>query len=636
MYPQFASDISLEELMEFIPGPDFPTSGQIYDRTEIMNAYATGRGRILCRAKATIAEGTGGKFQVIITEIPYQVNKAHLLEKIADLVKNKRIEGISDLRDETNREGMRIVVDIKKAAQPKTVLNKLYKYTEMQKAFNANMIALVDGQPKTLTLKQILEHFISHRITVTIRKYEFELAQAKYRAHILEGLKIALDNLDAVIKTIRESKTQEEAKENLITRFDLTEVQAQAILDMQLRRLAALERQKIEDEYKTVLTSIGKLEALLGSQDRILQTVKTDLAEVKEKYADPRKTKVFKGKVDDIAEEDLVAAEETFVTVTNSGYIKRMPPSTYKVQNRGGKGIVGATTKEGDYIEHAITCNTHDTIVLFTNKGRAFETRAYEVPEFGRTAKGIPLVNLVQLEQDELVTALLTRSAKGLSDEDQTQEGQSEKSASDKKPYQYLFMATKFGTVKKTELSQFDTIRANGLISIKLDDGDDLKWVKPSTGENNVVLVTKYGRSITFHEKDVRPTGRNTRGVRGISFRKDDDEIISMDIIRKKEDMLLTISENGSGKMTPLSEYPVQKRAGQGVFTFRVTAKTGNVVVARILDHPERELVIISRDGHVIRSELDQMPTLTRQTSGVRVMRLKAGDTVAAMALMEV
>jgi DNA gyrase subunit A len=641
VYPVFKSEVTIEELMNFIPGPDFPTWGQIYDRKEILNAYATGRGRILMRAKASIIENKSGRFDIIITEIPYQVNKAHLVEKIAELVKTKRVEGITALRDESNREGMRIVVELKKAVQPKTVLNKLFKYTEMQKAFNANMIALVDGQPRTLTIKQILEHFLSHRLQIVIRRYEFDIAQAKYRGHILEGLKIALDHLDEIIATIRASKTQEEAKDNLIKKFDLTEVQSQAILDLPLRRLAALERQKIEDEYNEVLKSIEGLEELLGAPDRILLTIKDELNELKDKMGDDRKTKVFKGKVDEIEEEDLVAAEDTFVTISNSGYIKRMPPDTYKVQNRGGKGIVGATTKEDDYIVHAITCNTHDTIVLFTTRGKAFEIRAFEIPEYGRQAKGIPIVNLVQLEQDERVTALLTRGKAGIVDEDQVQEGQENaegnlKSTETRKSYKYLFMATQYGTVKKTELPEFDSIRANGLVSIKLDQGDSLKWVRPSTGEDDIILISKYGRSLRFHEKDVRPTGRNTRGVRGIAFKKDDDELISMDIIRTEENMLMTISENGYGKMTKLKEYPRLGRARQGVFTFRVNGKTGNVVVARIIDHPERELVLISRHGQVIRSSIKQIPHLRRQTSGVRVMRLNKTDTVAALAFMEI
>ncbi len=633
IYPQFESDITVDELIEIIPGPDFPTAGAIYNQKEIIDAYATGRGRIVMRAKATIEEGKNGKFHIIVTEIPYQVNKAHLIQKIADHVRNKKIEGISDLRDESNREGIRIVIDLKKTAQPKAVLNKLYKYTEMQKAFNANMIALVNGQPQTLNLKAILELFLTHRIEVIIRKFEFELAQAKYREHILEGLKIALDNLDEIIKTIRASKTQEAAKENLIKKFELTEVQAQAILDMQLRRLAALERQKIEEEYKQIQKSIKSIEATLADDSKITKVVRKDLVELKEKFGDERRTKVYKGKAEEIQEEDMVAEEETFVTLSHDGYIKRMSPSAYKVQKRGGKGKIGATTKEGDFIEHAMTCSTHDKIIFFTNKGRCFEIKAFEIPEYSRTAKGIPAVNLIQLEQDELVTALLNRSKKGiLTDEDQTQEGQKpDESAPD---YKYLLMATKNGTIKKTEIKEFDSIRASGLIAIKLEDDDELVWVRPSTGDNQVIIVTKKGRSIRFHENDVRDTGRNTQGVRGIKFKSKEDEVISMDIVRKDEDMLMTISENGYGKMTALKEYPVQGRGGQGVYTFRVAKKTGDLVMARLLDHPDREIVIISKKGQVIRSEITGIAKLGRQTSGVRVMRLNKGDRVAAMALI--
>lgn len=630
IYPKFESDITVDEMIEIMPGPDFPTYGQIYDREEVKKAYSTGRGRILCRAKASIQETKSGKFIIVVTEIPYQVNKSSLISKIADLVKDKRIEGISDLRDESNREGIRVVIELKKKSQPKTVLNKLYKYTNMQKAYNTNMIALVDGQPQMLSMKEILELFLSHRMEVTIRKFEYELAGDRYRAHILEGLKIALDNLDEIIKTIRASKTQDEAKTNIIEKFDLTEVQAQAILDMPLRRLAALERQKIIDEYKSVLKHIEELEKLLASPDKITKVVREDLLETKEKYGDERRTKVFVGKVDEIDEEDLVPEEETFVTLSHEGYIKRMPPNTYKKQKRGGKGIIGAKTKEGDYIEHAITCSTHDSIVLFTNKGLSFEIKTYEIPEYSRQAKGLPIINLIEVDQDERVTALLSRSKKGLVDQDQTQEDQDE----EKKSYKYLFMATKFGTVKKTEISEFDNIRSNGLIAINLNDDDELKWVKPSTGKDEIMLVTKYGRSIRFNEEDVRDTGRNTKGVRGIAFKQDDDEVISMDIVREDEDMLITISENGYGKMTKLDEYPVQNRAGQGVYTFRVTKKTGNLVIARIIDHPDKELVLISRKGQVIRSELKQISKLGRHTSGVRVMKLKKGDKAAAMALV--
>ncbi len=478
-----------------------------------------------------------------------------------------------------------------------------------------------------------------------VKRSEYELREAKARAHILEGYLIALDHIDDIIETIKKSKDEPTAKASLVKKFGLTEIQAQAILDMQLRRLAALERKKIEEEHKQILKFIEEMEALLGDPANIIKQVRTELEELKEKHADARRTKVYKGKADDIAEEDMVASEETFVTLSYSGYIKRMPPTTYKVQKRGGKGVVGQTTKEDDYIEHAITCNTHDNIVFFTNKGRAFETKAFEIPEFSRTAKGIPAVNLVQMEQGERITAVLSRGKKGITmDSDQTQEDEnltteiqeSKKKEKDEpaKVYKYLFMATKHGTVKKTELTDFDKIRSSGLISVKLDPGDELKWVRPSTGKDEVILVTRMGKSIRFHEKDVRPTGRATRGVTGIRFKADQDELISMDIVRKEENLLLTISEKGYGKMTKLKEYPLQGRAGQGVFTFRVNDKTGPLMIARLLDHPDRELVIISRHGQVIRSEIKQIAQLGRHTSGVRTMKLNDGDTVAAMALM--
>lgn len=635
LYPQFESDITVDELLEIIPAPDFPTGASVYDQEQIKEAYATGRGRVLIRAKASIEETKGGRFQIIVTEIPYQVNKAHMIEKIADLVKNKRVEGISDLRDESNREGIRVVIELKKTATPKTVLNKLYKYTELQKAFNANMIALVDGQPQTLTLKKILELFLSHRIEVNIRKLEHELSQSKYRAHILEGLKKALDFLDEVIATIRGSKTQEDAKKNLIKKFEFTDVQAQAILDMQLRRLAALERQKIEDEHKEIKKRIKEIEEILGQDDLILGIIKTELTEIKEKFGDKRRTKVYKGKVDEIAVEDMVAEEETFVTVSNAGYIKRMPPSTYHTQKRGGKGVTGAKTKEGDFIKHAITCSTHDDLIFFTNQGKAYTAKAYDIPEFGRTAKGIPVINLINIEQDELITSLLKKDKRGFGKSLHDVEEAGEKSKKQQEKYKFLFFATKKGTIKKTELSEFENIRSNGLISIRLENEDELGWVLPTTGEDQIVLITMDGRSIRFNEKDVRQTGRNTMGVRGIQFKKDSDEVVSMEVIESDEDLLLTISENGLGKMTKLSEYPTQGRAGQGVFTFRVTDKTGSVMVATIIKNKEEtELVVISKNGVVIRMSTKDIAQLKRQTSGVRLMRMAKDDQVSSLALL--
>ena len=635
IYPDFKSDISPEELIEIIPGPDFPTGGIIYDRAEILNAYATGRGKILQRAQASIVEGKNGRYQIVITEIPYQVNKAYMIEKIADLVREKKITGIADIRDESNKDGIRVVVALKKDAQPKTVLNKLYKYTEMQKTFNANMIALVDQEPITLSLKRMLELFLSFRITVTVRRYEYDLAEARYHAHILEGLLRALDLLDEVIATIRGSKTQESAKTNLMDKFKFTDVQAQAILDMQLRRLAALERMKLQNDYKETKEKIIQYNEVLDSPDKILEVISNDLEVMKETDGDKRRTKIVKGKINEISDEDLIAQEETLITITHSGYVKRVPPSTYQTQKRGGKGISGGETKEGDFIEHVLLCNTHDELLLFTNKGRVFSTRIFEIPEYGRTAKGIPLINLVQLDQNEIITSILTRDPKGgVMGSEEIQEQQDEKGVVRKADFKYFLMVTKGGIIKKTDLKQFSKIRANGLTAIKLEPNDELIWVKPTTGDDNVILVTAEGKSIRFSEKDVRPLGRSTRGVTAMKFKTDTDYIVGMGVVRKNQDKLFTLSENGHGKMTKLSEYPLQKRGGTGVFTFRVTPKTGKVVAARVLDHPNAEIVVISEKSKVIRSSIKAIPTLGRQTSGVKVMNLNKGDKVATMALL--
>ena len=635
LYPDFKSEITPEELIEIVPGPDFPTGGTIYDRDEILNAYATGRGKILQRAQASIVEGQNGRYQIVITEIPYQVNKAYMIEKIADLVRDKKITGIADIRDESNKEGIRVVVILKKDAQPKTVLNKLFKYTEMQKTFNANMIALVEQEPITLSLKRMLELFLSFRLTVTIRRYEYDLAEARYHAHILEGLLKALDFLDEVIATIRASKTQETAKTNLMDKFKFTEVQAQAILDMQLRRLAALERMKLENDYKETKEKIIEYNAVLDNQDRILEIISNDLGQIKENYADKRKSRVVKGKVNEISEEDLIAQEETLITITHSGYVKRVPPSTYQIQKRGGKGISGGDTKEGDFIEHVLLCNTHDELLLFTNKGRVFSTRIFEIPEYGRTAKGIPLINLVQLDQNEIITSILTRDPKGgVMGSEEIQEGQESEGVIKRTDFKYFLMVTKGGIVKKTDLNEFSKIRANGLTAIKLEVNDELIWVKPTTGEDEVILITGDGKSIRFTEKDVRPLGRSTRGVTAMKFKSDTDFIVGMGVVRSNENRLFTLSENGYGKMTKLTEYTRQKRGGTGIFTFRVTKKTGQVAVARVLDHPKAEIVVISEKSKVIRSSIDAIPTLGRQTSGVKVMNIGADDRVATMAIL--
>jgi DNA gyrase subunit A len=628
LYPEFKSDITPSDLIEIIPGPDFPTGGTIYDQKEILNAYATGRGRILQRAKASIVEGKKGRYNIIITEIPYQVNKAHMIEKMADLVKDKKVKGIADIRDESNREGMRVVIVLKKDAQPKAVLNKLYKYTEMQKAFNANMIALVEQEPKTLPIKRMLELFLSFRIAVTIRRYEFDLAEARFRGHILEGLLKALDLLDEVISTIRKSKTQDSAKTNLMDNFGFTEVQAQAILDMQLRRLAALERMKIQNEHKEIKGKIKEYNEILENQDRILEIIDTDLEDIKEKYGDERRTKVVKGKVNEISEEDMVASEDTLVTITHSGYIKRLPPNTYKAQHRGGKGVSGGSTKDGDFIEHAFLCNTHDELLLFSNMGKVYNLRIFEIPELGRTAKGLPLVNLVQLDQDEIVTSVLTRNPKG-----KIAEG-GDDGEEKEKVYKYFLMVTDRGITKKTKIDEFANIRANGLTAIKLEKGDQLTWVRATTGDNDVIVITKEGKSIRFNESDVRAMGRNTKGVIAIKFKSDSDCVVGMGIVDNDNQKLLTLSEYGYGKMSLLKEYGTQKRGGTGIYTFRVTKKTGNIATARILTDADEEIVVISEKSKVIRADLKTVPTQGRQTSGVKVMNINGGDKVATVALL--
>lgn len=631
-FPHFNSEVEISEILKHIPGPDFPTGAEIYDQEEIKRAYMTGRGRILMRAIAKIEENKSGKFQIIITALPYQVNKANLVSKIAELVKDKKIEGISDIRDESNKLGIRVVIDLKRDSKPKTLLNKLYKYTEMQKAFNANMLALVNGEPKLLNLKRILELFIEHRQEIIIRRSEYDLARAREREHILEGLMIALDNLDEVINTIRSSKDADIAKENLMKKFKLSEIQSQAILDMQLRRLAALERQKIEEEYKQIKITIADLLALLSSASTILKTIVDELTELKEKSGDIRRTKVHKGKVGEFNEEDLIAKEEVIVTISEQGYIKRMKQDTYTLQKRGGVGKKGMTTKEDDGVAHILSCNTHDEILFFTSKGRMFNLRVYDIPEFGRTARGQAVINLINIEQDETIQSVLTRNPDGrIYDEDITQEGET-KTESGK--YKYLFMATRHGIVKKTSLEEFANIRANGLIAIKLSDGDELAWVKPTTGKDEIMLITRKVRCIRFKEADVRETGRATMGVKGITFKFKDDKVIVMDVIRKLEEFVLSVSELGYGKVTDLSEFPTQNRGGMGVFTARVNKKTGDLASARIIDHPDLELLIITQSGLAVRIPTNELPKRSRQTAGVRLMKMKSDDTVTAIAII--
>lgn len=622
----FESDTTIEDIIKYIPGPDFPTGGAIYDAATLSEVYSTGRGRILVRGVAEITESKKGKPQIVITELPYQVNKAELVAKIAELVRDKKIVGISDLRDESDKDGLRVVVDLKRDAKPKAVLNNLFKHTKLQTSFPANFVALVDGTPHTLNLKQILVEYVRHRQKVVTRRTIFELTEAKKRAHILEGLKIALDNLDAVIKTIRESKTQEDAKKNLIERFKLSEIQATAILDMQLRRLAALEREKIEKEYEEIKKLIDSLTAILKDPGRVLDIIVKELEELKEKYGDERRTKIYKHAVGEFSEEDLVAKEETLITVTKTGYVKRLSASSYRAQRRGGKGVIGMTTKEEDEIEHLVNATTHDTILFFTNKGRVFGLKAWEIPESSRQAKGQALVNLLNLEQGEE-----TRSILPLSKE------------SDVK---HLIMSTKLGLIKKTKISEFENLRASGLIAIRLKGDDQLISVHPTTGDDHIILLTKAAKSIRFPEVNVRPMGRATTGVTGIRLEKD-DELIGMEVFPAKETIpadkrkkyfrdILTIAEKGLGKRTPIHLFPVQKRAGKGVKAAVISDKTGFLKTAVMVTHSIEQVVITSKMGQVIKLPLKNIPELGRATQGVILMRFAdKSDSVAAAAVLE-
>lgn len=610
--------VTLEELMEFITGPDFPTAGAIYDINEIRNAYATGKGKIVMRGKAEIEEIGGGKSMIAITELPYQVNKANLVAKIADLVKDKRLDGISDLRDESDRRGIRIVIELKRDAQPNKVLNNLYKYTELQSTFPMNVVALVDGTPKTLTLREILEEYLKHRHSVIFRRSQFELKEARVREHILEGLKIAVDHIDEVISIIKKAKDADEAKTKLMARFNLSDIQATAILDMQLRKLAALERQKIEDELAMVRETIAYLEDLLAHPEKILKVIKDELAKLKEKYGDNRKTKVYKSKVGELSDEQLIPNEETIITMTETGYIKRVPRSTFKLQERGGKGVIGMTTKDEDAIDKLVSAQTHDNMLFFTEKGKVYQVRVWDIPEASRQSKGQAVVNLINIESGEKVTSVLTYSLKRT---EQKEQG-----------INYILMATKKGVVKKTKLSEYENIRRNGLLAIKLEAGDELIWAKLSSGEDDVLLVTHDGKSIRFSESEVRHTGRDTMGVRGILM-KSGDYVVSMDVINaetRKADFL-TVMEKGMGKKTAVSGFPKQKRGGQGVKVAEIKDRTGKIAVSQLVPAACEEVILTSTKGQVVRLPLKSIPQLSRATSGVILMRFTdKSDTIAA------
>ena len=619
----FESDITIDELTEIMPGPDFPTGGAIYDSNSLKEVYSTGRGRILVRGIAEIKEGTKGRQQIIISEIPYQVNKSTLVKKIADLVKDKKLNGISDLRDESDKDGMSVVIDLKRDARPKSILNNLYKHTQLQTSFPANFVALVETTPYTLNLKQIMIEYVKHRQKVITRRTIFELTAAKRRAHILEGLKIALDNLDEVIATIRKSRTQEEAKLNLIKKFSLSEIQATAILDMQLRRLAALEREKIEKEYEEIKKLIDRLTAILKEPQKVLDIIVNELSEVKEKFGDSRKTKIYKQKLGEFSEEDLIAKEETLIMITKTGYVKRVPRTTYRSQRRGGKGVTGMTTKEEDEIEQMISATTHDTILFFTNTGKVFGTKAWEIPETSRQSKGQAVVNIINIDSNEKIMSILATSVKG----------------------NHLIMATAFGVVKKTKVDQFANLRTSGLIAIKLDPKDSLVTVHETSGNDNVLLVSKKGKSICFPEANVRHMGRATSGMRGIKL-DPDDEVIAMETFSGKVEKptdkrkkffrdILTISEHGLGKRTPIHLFPVQKRAGKGVKASVVNEKTGKLAVATMVTQETDQIVLTSKTGQVIKLPNKNIPQMGRSTQGVILMRFtKKSDGVAAVAAL--
>ncbi|KKU29904.1 MAG: gyrase subunit A protein [candidate division WWE3 bacterium GW2011_GWA1_46_21] len=617
--PQFSSQATVEDLIKVIKGPDFPTGGIIYDQKETIQAYATGRGRIITRAKMEIEEIKGGRVQIVVTEIPYQINKATLVEKIADLVRDKRLVGVADLREESSKHGIRIVIELKKDALPQKVENSLYKYTPLQNSFNANMVALVNGEPKLLMLKAILEEFVKHRQTITVRKTLFLFKKAKSREHILLGLKIAIDNIDEVIKLIRASKDSETAKAGLMEKFSLSDMQAQAILDMQLRKLAALERQKIEDELKEIVQTIKNFETILSSPQQIIDIVKRELLEIKEKYADERRTKVIKGKVGEISDEDLVANEVCIVSLSKSGYIKRMKPDVYKKQGRGGKGVSGQTLKEEDIVDEIKTCQTHDTALFFTNKGKVYKLRIWEIPESSRQAKGTALVNFLNISQEERVAAFLPVASAQLD----AGEG-------------FVVFGTKQGVVKKTAIEEFANIRTNGILAIKLGGEDDLVWAKLSGGGDEVMLVTANGQSIRFAEKDVRAMGRAAAGVTGIRI-KAKDEVIGMEVLSKdtKGGNLIALTQKGYGKKTPLIEYKVQNRGGSGLLTYNVTDKTGTVVAIRAQSKEvAADALIASTSGKVIRLGEKQIPKLGRSTQGVRLIRLESRDSVGSVAFL--
>jgi len=609
-------DASLDDLLQYVKGPDFPTGGIVYGKESLRTAYATGRGGVVVRGVAEVEENAKGRSQIIITEIPYALNKESLIIKIADLVREKKLAGISDIRDESSRGNVRIVIDLKRDAYPKKLLNQLYKLTPLQTSFHFNTMALVDGiQPRVLGLQDILNEHIKHRQQVVRRRTEYELRKAKERAHILEGLKIALDHIDEVIKIIRASATAEEAQANLVTKFKLSDLQAKAILAMQLRTLAGLERQKIEDELAELLKIIAGLESILADEKKILKIIKDELLDIKKQYGDERRTRIIAGELGKMSDEDLIAEEQVVVTLTSANYIKRSPIAEYKRQGRGGKGRRGMVTREEDVIEHVVNASTHDYLLFFTNRGRVFRLKTYELPATGLSAKGVAIVNLLQLQPEETVSAVINVSQ------------QHDTTAN-------LIMCTVRGVVKKTPFEQYKNVRSSGLITINLDDGDELKWIRMTTGDNEVLISTSQGQAIRFHERDVRPMGRVARGVRGIRLRAG-DRVIGMDIVEQNSSIFV-ISKFGYGKRTKVSQFTPHARGGVGIRSAVVNTKTGELIGVKTLsDNDGQEVIIISSQGQTIRLGINDISALGRATQGVRIMRLNDNDEVVSLALVD-
>jgi DNA gyrase subunit A len=595
--------------MEYIQGPDFPTAGQILGKSGIRRAYETGRGTVIIRAKVEIEDRGNGKQSIIVNELPYQVNKAKLIEKIAELVREKKIDGITDLRDESDRNGMRIVMEIRRDANANVLLNNLYKHTALQTSFGINMLSLVDGEPKVLNLKQCLYYYLEHQKVVIRRRTAYELEKAEARAHILEGLRIALDHLDEVIALIRSSRTTEMARQGLMERFGLSEKQAQAILDMRLQRLTGLEREKIEQEYAELVKLIAELRAILADEEKVLEIIREELTEIKERFNDKRRTEIVPGGLEFIEDEDLIPEQNVVITLTHNGYVKRLPASTYKSQNRGGRGVQGMGTNEDDFVEHLLTTSTHDHILFFTNKGKVYRTKGYEIPEYSRTAKGIPIVNLLGVDKGEWVNAIIP--IREFTDDD------------------YLFFATKQGLAKRTPLSSFANIRNNGLIAITLREEDELISVRLTTGEKDIIIGTSNGMLIRFHEQDVRSMGRSATGVKGITL-DEDDLVVGMEIVEENTDVLI-VTKNGYGKRTSIEEYRIQSRGGKGLKTCNITDKNGKLVAVKSVKG-EEDIMLITAAGVLIRMPVDQISQMGRNTQGVRLIRLEGEQEVATVA----